>query len=277
MKKITLFALALGLSFNTFSQNIVWSDDFNDLDISDWTLIDADGDGYNWDVVQIVDLNDLPVGTPQLRSASYIGGLGGPGAINPDNWIITPAIDLTSASGTIAFNWQVKASDADYDAENYTVYVSTGNTITEFMASATLFNEPTLDGVNELTDRTLDISSFAGETEVYIAFRHFGVSDEFTMEIDNVEVNAETVLSIDDEELNTFSYTYNSTNDRLNLTSVNSSFESVQLFNITGQQVLDLKLSNTNESIDFSNYSNGVYLVKVNTNNSSKTLKIIKS
>ena len=274
MKKITLFALALGLSFNTFAQNIVWSDNFDDLDITDWTLIDDDGDGFNWSVVQIVDELELPIGTPQLRSASWNNVVG---PLTPDNWIISPVVDLSSASGAISFNWQVKASDAAYDAENYTVYVSTANTITEFLASTTSFNESTLDGTNVLTDRTLDISSFAGESQVYIALRHFGVSDEFTMEIDNVEVNAETVLSINDEELNTFSYTYNSANDRLNLTSVNSSFESVQLFNITGQQVLDMKLSNTNESIDFSSYSNGVYLVKVNTNSSSKTLKIIKS
>lgn len=32
-----------------YSQSTIWMDDFNDEDLSDWTLIDADMDDENWD------------------------------------------------------------------------------------------------------------------------------------------------------------------------------------------------------------------------------------
>lgn len=45
MKKITLLAAL----FAAFSMNAqLFSDDFEDQDISDWTLLDEDGDGYNF-------------------------------------------------------------------------------------------------------------------------------------------------------------------------------------------------------------------------------------
>lgn len=32
-----------------YSQSTIWMVDFNDEDLSDWTLIDADMDGNNWE------------------------------------------------------------------------------------------------------------------------------------------------------------------------------------------------------------------------------------
>ncbi|WP_299519609.1 choice-of-anchor J domain-containing protein [Winogradskyella sp.] len=275
MKKITLLLFTLLLFNLNNAQSVVWSDDFNDEDISDWTLIDDDGDGLNWGVVQIQDNMGNPVDTPQLRSASWIGGVGG-GPLTPDNWIISPLIDLSSASGSISLDWLVKASDADYDAENYTVYVATGNTINDFLASGTSFNEPTLDGVNTQTPRTLDISSFAGEAIVYVAFRHHGVSDEFTMEVDDVSVSAQT-LSIPENELTRFNHFYNINENVLTLDSANSAFESAQFYNILGKEVINKKLSKTIENIDISTLSNGIYLVRVSIEGQSRTIKIIKS
>ena len=181
MKKILLL-MAL-VSF-TFMNAQIWSDDFNDNDISDWTLIDSDGDTHNWSLVEVVAGTDY-----KMLSQSYDNTNG---AYTPDNWLISPAIDL-SGETTVILNWLVMASDADWDVENYTVYVATGNTIADFTASTTTFNESTLDGVNTLTPRDLDISAFAGQSTVYIAFRHHNVTDQFQMSIDNVIVDTSVV------------------------------------------------------------------------------------
>jgi len=276
MKKITLLFFAMAFLNLSVAQTVVWSDDFDDLDIADWTLSDEDGDGFNWSAVQIQDNMMMPVGTPVLRSASWVGGVGG-GPLNPNNYAISPVIDLTNASGTITLDWQIMAVDASYDLENYTVYVGTSSVIADLLMSTTTFNEPSLDGVNTLTDRSLDISSFAGEATVYVAFRHHGVSDQFTLEVDNVAVNAQTLLSIPESELTKFSHSYSTSLGVLTLDSANSAFESVQIYNILGKEVINKELSSTNESINMSDLSNGVYLVKVNIAGQSRTIKILKS
>ena len=70
MKKITLLALLFVASIG-YSQTVIWEDDFNDEDISDWTLYDEDGDANEWFVVQIQEEDGTPVNTPVLRSASW--------------------------------------------------------------------------------------------------------------------------------------------------------------------------------------------------------------
>ena len=184
----------------------VFFDDFNDGDVSDWSFIDSDGDTNNWIPVTLTDsglgAGDISV----LRSFSWVSSTG---ALTPDNWAITPAIDLTSVTGSLQLQWKIAAVDPDWDVENYTVYVATSNTITALQASPTSFNESTLDGINTLTTRTLDISSFIGQT-IYVGFRHHNVSDQFSIELDDVRVSATFDTSVQ-TDVNT------STPDQFNL------------------------------------------------------------
>lgn len=200
MKK-NLFYLVFIVCVSLNAQNVIWSDDFDDEDASEWTFLDEDGDGFIWAVIQVVDENDNPVNSPGLRSASYINT--GPASgepLEPDNWAITPAIDLSEILGNTILKWDVWGTDEDYSEENYTVYVAIGNTVADFEASAVSFNELVTDngpgGSDNVYSKELDISSFAGET-IYIAFRHHDVTDQFSMMIDNVSVEAEESASGD--------------------------------------------------------------------------------
>lgn len=187
MKKL-LFSLsfAFALSGAYAQNNVIWSDNFNDEDASDWTFYDEDGDGLEWSVVQILDNDGEPVNTPVLRSFSWLST-----PLTPNNYAVTPAIDLTNVSGEITLSWQVSAADAQYADEKYTVYVATGNAVADFLASNVSFSELVTDngpaGTENFYTKTLDISAFAGQT-IYVAFRHHDTSDEFSIEIDNVSV-----------------------------------------------------------------------------------------
>ena len=146
---------------------------FNDDDIvktSCWTMVDADGDGYGW-TTDFID--------GYVASASYINSVG---ALTPDNWMISPQMQFTAGS-TYALNWTVGAVDTNYYAEHYGVYISTTGTDT---SDFTLLQQYTLTTAT-LTDMTLDLSSYAGQN-VYIAFRHWSVSDEYWMVIDSISV-----------------------------------------------------------------------------------------
>src|SRR5690606_36460452 len=157
------------------AQTTIWSDDFDDLDVSDWMLYDEDGDGQLW-YPALLNGGDTPI----LTSVSWSGV-----PLTPDNWAVSPAIDLSEVTGA-ELKWFVFASDPLYNLENYGVYVATENTVEALTTAGELFTE--FDLPSELTERTLDLSAFDGQT-IYIAFRHYNVSDQFRIGIDDVSVS----------------------------------------------------------------------------------------
>ena len=274
MKKLLLLLFIGLLSVPSFSQSVVYEDDFNDEDISDWTLFDEDGDGNNWSVVQIQDANGNPVGTPVIRSNSWTQTAG---PLTPDNYAVTPAIDLSNASGTITLEWVVTAADDSFADENYTVYVTdAGNSVSDLNAASISFNEIVTDngpgGLDNPYTKTLDISNLAGSSAVYVAFRHHNVTDQFTIEIDDVSVTAEN-LSSDEFALSNFEFFINENN--LNLTA-NQSFDQINVFDLSGKQIMNKNLSSNEENISIQNLANGLYLAKVQIGDQTKTFKFIK-
>ncbi|WP_338731632.1 T9SS-dependent choice-of-anchor J family protein [Mangrovimonas cancribranchiae] len=244
--------------------------------ITCWETIDADGDGLGWGQVDY-DLDDdgNPDGNPCLVSASWNSGTG---ALTPDNWIISGGIDLTGYSPTddIELTWKARGIDASYADENYTLYVASGNQTSDFTASAVSFNEiigQNGGAGNTFVDRSLDISSLAGQI-VYFAFRHHDVFDEFVLNIDDVSVTAS--LSIEENQISSFKHFYNSETKTLKLSSSSVPFNNITIFNMLGQTVLGKPLSKTEELINMSNQSDGVYFAKVNLGEKTKTLKFIK-
>ncbi|WCG03435.1 Lys-gingipain [Porphyromonas gingivalis] len=156
-----------------------------------WKTIDADGDGHGW----------KPGNAPGIAGYNSNGcvysesfGLGGIGVLTPDNYLITPALDLPNG-GKLTF-W-VCAQDANYASEHYAVYASsTGNDASNF-TNALLEETITAKGVRSpeairgriqgtWRQKTVDLP--AGTK--YVAFRHFQSTDMFYIDLDEVEIKA---------------------------------------------------------------------------------------
>ena len=266
MKKITLitaFLVAFGMNAQIFS------DDFEDEDISDWFQIDADGDGQEF-------FSYFPTGNPSatMASASYTATTG---ALTPDNYSVSQAIDVTGASG-LMLSYMVGGQDPDWSAENYTVYVSTGNTIADFQnpANTVSYTENLGDDPNAagaLVNRTLDASSLDGATTVYIAFRHHDVTDQFYIHFDDVQLDG--TLSTVDSNINGFNYFYSPQTKNFTI-SANDAFNNISIFNILGQAVIAQKLSTTNEVISLASLKDGIYIANVTANGQTTSFKLIK-
>lgn len=275
MKKLLLSTLLSGSLFTAKAQTVIYSENFNSSMIpSPWTLIDADGDGNNWSVVQITNQNGSPstvYPTPVLRSASWNATT--QAALTPNNWIFSHAIDLSAYAGqTITLTWKASAADADWDAEKYSVYVSNANTTTAMLASPTKFTE-TLSGVNTLTQRTLDISALAGQSSVYFAFRHYESTDQFTMEIDDISIITGT-LSNEQFFTENFNLYPNPTSDVLNISSKNGlEMKEIKITDLSGRIVRTLNNATT---INVSDLSAGTYLIDITTNEGKASSKFIK-
>lgn len=178
MKKLLLIpSLIFSVGIST-AQTAYFQDDFSS-GLNDWVLYDEDGDGNNWAV------NDYNDGQGQVAtSASWQNSV----VLYPDNWMVSPLIDLTSASGQdVVLEWVVKAQDQDFADENYSVYINTSDDINTMEADGALFNEVIGTTSDNYVSRSVDVSSLAGN-QVYIAFRHHNVSDQFRINIDDVIV-----------------------------------------------------------------------------------------
>ena len=142
-----------------------------------WTIRDDDGDGYNWEWMDASDSDyNVYEGTHCMASASYQNSaFGGGTALNPDNWLISPAF---TAGSTVTF-WYA-GQDPSYAAEPFGVYViANGTTSAElghFTASSTY------------QQGSVDISAYAGQP-VQVAFRHYNITDMFRLNLDLVEVS----------------------------------------------------------------------------------------
>ncbi len=83
------------------------------------------------------------------------------------------------------------------------------------------------------------------------------------------------ILGLEDFAQLEFNYYPNPATDHITVNS-NLVINSIQLYDMQGRVLISKKLDATTTTIDVSNYSKGVYFLKVNSANGEKTKKIIK-
>jgi hypothetical protein len=158
-----------------------------------WTTLDVDGDGYTWQFTQTDSGCNIiyPEGhgdTYSINSASYYNCIG---ALNPNNWLISPSIALGSSS---QITYWVRTIDVSYSHDHYGVYVSTtGTNPSDFTL---LFEETLTSAQNVWTQRTVNLTQSGANC--HIAFRHFSSYDVYIFCIDDVIVTTEGDPGVDD-------------------------------------------------------------------------------
>jgi len=282
MKKVLLSVAFLGATFigARAQQGVIWSDENFQ---GQWAVVDADGDGENWHYV-----NSAPAGAPPviwLRSLSFINNQG---PVTPDNYVISPAIDLSGQTEEITLTWKVAGQDPDFSNEKYSVYVATASVVeaaqtpqeiaNAFLNSSVSFSETVTDngpgGFNNFYEKTLDISSFLGET-VYVAFRHHDSTDEFAILIDAVEVVL-TTMSVEDHLATSFSVYPNPATDMITVSNSLDAIENVTITDLNGRVVKEITLGTTQAQINISDLAQGVYILNATSNGKTITEKIVK-
>ena len=166
-----------------------------------WSFFDVDGDGENWEVSNANGVR-VHTGTSVLASASYINNQG---ALTPDNWAFTPAVQLTRDN---YLSFWVAAQDPSWSAEHYAVYITDVAPSADNLEDCTVLipetefpnGSPVETGEDNYQRFVVKIpASFEGKA-VYIGFRHFNCTDMFRLNLDDVGVsNGEPVISTEAE------------------------------------------------------------------------------
>jgi len=157
-----------------------------------WTTIDGGSpQGYGWQLIS------TKIGTGYGHNGSSDGVLSQSydnnyGVVYPDNYLVSPQVTLAAGS---TFSFYACAQDANYAAEHFGVFVSDNGT-----SNWTMVNEWTIGQKGERysgprgqrdqsawTLYSVDLSNFAGQK--YVAIRHFNCSDQFYLDVDDIELS----------------------------------------------------------------------------------------
>ena len=174
---------------------VYFKEDFENGLPSTWTTIDQDGDGHNWSSYSNTTV-PAHSGTESVASESY--DVNSHTALSPDNWLITPKMDLQGVMKVGSLtpdNWLItpqielqgtmkvwlRAQDWEYANERFAIYLSTtGNAVSDF--TTTLVGETFANST--YTEYSADLSNYEGQ-QGYIAIRHFNCRDMLRLVVDD--------------------------------------------------------------------------------------------
>ena len=264
MKKLSFILAALlvcGAMQAQTDSEICWDfeNDFAAGHLLEWSTIDADGDGHNWQIYQIGGMgysgsNGLVV--------SYSKDIATGDPLTPSNYLVSPRIRL-DGWGIVSF-WAC-ALDTANPAEHIGVLVST--TTNDDPMAFTMMQHWTLYNQGNWYNYICDLSQYCGQ-EVYIAIRHFYCSGNCAVCIDDFCVDGECV-GVEEEAENVGVYP-NPAKDRI----IVEGFEAaeIQVFNTLGQLVKTVL--GTNE-IEVGCLQVGVYVLRITDMKGNSLLKRI--
>ncbi|MFC1733214.1 choice-of-anchor J domain-containing protein [candidate division KSB1 bacterium] len=266
MKKIYVLVLFVIIGSYSFGQ-IIFSEGFETWPPTGWQIVDNDNDGHEWEQATFsVDNFTVHGGDACAISESYSNA--DTLALFPDNWLITPQIDLSNANYA-TLSWWVYAEDQNFPYEHYRVAISTATSaLTDF--TTTIFSD-ILNAEGAYVNQTVDLANYLGQM-IYLAFVHDSVSDQFILNLDDVEVLG--TVGIEENGTKTILNVYpNPATDILNVVSYEN-ISRVKLYNTVGLLMIDRMVDNGSVQLDLAEISAGVYYLNIETQKGVTTRKI---
>jgi len=155
-----------------------------------WTMLDQDGDSYNWAHGRILSDPSVEVHSGIWAAASFsfrnpntgeeTGSL-----LIPDNWLISPQITIPDKECHLCF-WIGAQNQILYN-EKYDVLIST--TDTNISSFTSIHSETLREATGKYYEVILPLDAYKGQN-IYIAFRHWNSSDNYAILLDDVTVCA---------------------------------------------------------------------------------------
>ncbi|WP_124641715.1 T9SS-dependent choice-of-anchor J family protein [Amniculibacterium aquaticum] len=263
----TLLTLFLSVAVSAFhAQTVVFNETFDSP--TTWTATDTDGDGFDWTPLNLGTTAVNGFSGNIVGSASYDDDTSSD--LTPDNLLASPSITLP-ASGPLNLRFTIGAADPDWGLEHYAVYILPA--ATPFTPTATPVKEATLAEPAAAAVQTVAIPTSLYGQAVKVYFRHFSCTGQYYLLLDDVKVLQGNLSTNEIDAKNISLSVYpNPTTDVLNI-ETKDKLKSVSVFDMSGKK-MDLKLNGT--SVDVKALRSGAYMISVETNKGSQSLKFIK-
>ncbi len=164
---------------NLEGYTVVMSEGFESGIPSTWTVEDRDGDGFGWGIGSSEGSPRYNVhhGTMTAVSASYDNDSFL--ALSPDNWLITPEMEVGEG---YLLSFSIVGQDESYAAEKLGLFVSVDGA--DFVQIGSDYT-----ATAAWRTYTVDVSAYAGSS-VKFAFVHHNISDMFMINLDCIHIYA---------------------------------------------------------------------------------------
>ena len=282
MKKLLLaIILFLFMNHNSSAQTAIYSEEFlelTNLNALGWTLYNDSNTPFgtyqatflneSWGIIEWN--NEAP--NYVASSTSWFTSVA-----PADRWMITPAIDLSAYfGGTVSLSFKARSHDVPPYADNFDVKISSTDTAkSSFVTLYTSTSNPNIP-ISQTTPTIIDLSNYTGET-IYLAWVN-NYTNGNLVSIDNIEVTG-TTLNTDSFSSDAILVSPNPVSDVLSISNVkNIKLSSYALIDNNGRIIKENSLNvDSNFTIDVSDLSNGIYFLKLVSENETLTKKIIKN
>ena len=182
-------------------------------------------------------------------------------------WFYTNVVALIAGQEyTISYDY---GNDSTFWSEKLKVAYGTDATPEAMITQ--LADHPLINQSSLQSNTVLFTPSVSGD--YYFGFNAYSDANQNNLYVDNI--NVQVLLSNTDFDNNSFTAYPNPVKDVLKV-SYAQNISDIAVYNLLGQQVLLMNVNATKGQVDMSNLATGTYLVKVNTENAVKTIKVIK-
>lgn len=233
---------------------------------SGWTVYSptydtASGNTWKWHIASYS-------GDYYMRASAYADNTN----YATEQWLITPDFSTENATN-VQFSFQ---NDKKYDGNDLQCYISTdytGNTDDLNSSTWTELTGITLSTGNyDVVENTVDLSDYAGQSNVYIGFKYTSTTDAGAVwDVDSVYVITSTGFNtVSDVVLGLYP------NPAKNTIYINSESNdnNVKIVNCVGEVVL--KKEHVKNFINVGNLKTGIYFVVIENNKGKVVKKLIK-
>lgn len=182
-------------------------------------------------------------------------------------WFYTNVVTLTAGQEySISYDY---GNDSTFWTEKLKVAYGTSATVSAMTTQ--LADHPLINQSSLQSNTVLFTPLVSGD--YYFGFNAYSDANQNNLYVDNIIVQEN--LSNTSFDNNSFTAYPNPVKDVLNL-SFTENISQVAVYNLLGQKVLVMDINATKGQVDMANLATGTYLVKVNTENAVKTIKVIK-
>ncbi len=235
--------------------------DFEDSMIR-WNTIDADGDGYNWELRQNWgnEQNRYSLTSASVNEVEY--------PLFPDNYLVTPyKLDCEQ----IVF--QACVQDVTHPNEHLGVAVST-----------TVGDDPDAFDMIYDIDMTakvagswhtfnIDLRDYQGQ-DIYIAIVHYNCTNQFMVNVDNIMLYR-TYNDVPENMQSLVALYPNPATEKLMIQS-EVTVNQYDIYNVAGEMILSKPVDEKSFDINVSELPAGTYLIKMTSNGLVQTKRFVK-
>ncbi len=240
-------------------------EDFND-GIIGWNLIDADGDGHNWEIRN----NWANVENPCSLTSASLDEYGT--ALFPDNYLVTPwKLDCEQ----IVFDANVQ--DTNYPNEHIAVAVSTTDgddpDAFETIWETTLIAKEAGNWYNF----NIDLRAYQGQ-DIYVAILHTNSSNQFMVNLDNIILFREYNATWGVEEGNAAAVcaVYPNPASEMLMVENDATVNHFELYTVTGAMIMSKPVDEKKFNVDVRDLPAGTYLLKLTSEDMVQSMRFVK-